>query len=64
MAHMCNNEERLRKLEHSEAIMGTKIESLTKELEKLTTALMRLVWVMIPTIVAAFGFLTVYWVKK
>jgi dynactin complex subunit len=63
MEHKCINEERLRKLEHSEAIMGTKIESLTKELEKLTSALRSLVWVMIPTILGAFGFLVAQYVK-
>ena len=61
---ICTNEERLRKLEMAEAVMGTKIDNLIIQLNKLTSTLKALVWLAIPTIMGIMGFLVTYWVKK
>ena len=63
MEHKCVNEERLRKLEQQEAIMGVKIDNLIKELDSLTTTLKVFIWTMIPASMTAIGFLITYWVK-
>lgn len=62
--HECKNEERLIKLEISEAVMGTKLENLIKELDKLTSMLKSFILVMIPVILTSVAFLITYWVKK
>jgi len=59
----CKNDVRIRRLEHQEAIMGIKIESLIKQLDELTNTLKTLVWLMIPTILGVLGFLIMYWIK-
>ena len=62
-SHECKNEDRLRKIEISESIMITKIDSLIKQLDELTLSLRNLLWVSIPFTIAAIGFLFTYWVK-
>ncbi len=61
--HVCLNESRIREMERKEAIMGTRLDSLTKELEKLTGAIQTLVWISIPTVIGLLGFLGSYWIK-
>jgi hypothetical protein len=62
--HECKQEERLRLIEHSEAVMGTEVKNLISTIDNLMGWIRALVIATIPLIGAAFGFLIMRWVGK
>jgi len=62
--HECKNEERLRKLENTEAIMSVKLENLIDEMKSLVVMLKGCMATFIFTMLGITGFLITYWVKK
>lgn len=64
MVHTCKNEERLRRLETQEAVMGVKLESLIKQLAELTTWIKYLIGLFSTITVSSLAYLIVKWVER
>lgn len=63
MVHECKNEARLRELEKGMISANKDIEALVSQLKNLTCWVKSLVIVIMSSMVGAFGYLLVYWVK-
>ena len=63
LPHKCTNETRIARLESQESVMGVEIKNLIKQLDNLTGWIKSLVIMVLTSLISAFGYLIVEWIK-